>query len=218
MDEEYDIVPATEGDTERIAEFLRQTFFKYEPMNIGFKAPPNRPTEAMLFLKYLKEGTSLIAITKSGLMIGLVINEARTKTSEARIPRARGLEVFHESYTKIANFVDRVENSADLWKITGVETALFLTILAVDPIASGRGIGKKLVKKSIEVAKSKGFPSLWIMCSSHYSAKICRSLGMQCVYRLPYKDNKNEAGEPEFLPPAPHTEANIFVMKIAKDG
>ncbi|KAJ9582978.1 hypothetical protein L9F63_022682 [Diploptera punctata] len=216
MDEEYDIVPATEGDSERVAEFLRQTFFKYEPLNIAFKAPPNRPMEAMRFLKYLKEGTSLIAITKSGLLIGLAMNGVSRKTTEARVPRSRGLEAFHESYTKISNFVDKVENNMDIWKITGVESALYLHILAVDPIASGRGIGTKLVKKSIEVAKSKGFPSLWVMCSSHYSAKICRSLGMQSVYRLPYKDNKNEAGKPEFLPPAPHTEINMFVLNLTK--
>ena len=214
MEEEYNIIQATEEYRERIAEFLRQTYYRYEPLNMAFEAPPNRPTGAMRSLQFLKEGTSLIAITKSGLIIGVAINGASRKVMDIHDSSTRTLEAFHESYTKISNFIDKVEKNMDLWKITGAESSLCLHILGVDPIAGGRGIGKKLMELSIDMAKSKGFPFFWTMCSSHYSARICRTLGMECVYRLPYKDNKNEEGILEFLPPAPHAEFTIFLQKF----
>ncbi|KAJ9582975.1 hypothetical protein L9F63_022679 [Diploptera punctata] len=214
MEEEYDIVPATEGDRERIAEFLRQTYYKYEPVNMVLGAPPNRPTEAIKSLQFLKEGSSLIAITKSGLIIGVAINAGYKKITGKHEPRSRGLEHLHESYTKVANFIDKVENSLGLWDVTGADDSLYLHILAVLPTASGKGIGKELVKRSIETAESKGYPLIWIMCSSHYSAKICCSLGMECIHRLSYKDNKNEEGVPAFLPAEPHTEFVTFVLKF----
>ena len=210
MEEEYDIVAATEQDEERIAEYLRQHFFQYEPLNMGFEVPSNRPNSAMKFLQCLKEGSSLMAITKSGLIIGVAIN-GECKRNHKTIKT----KPFHESYGRLLNFVDKVEENSDVWKRTGADTSLYIKILSVAPIAGGRGIGKKLVKLSIEIAKSKGFPFIWAMCSSHYSAKICRSLGMESIYRIKYKENKNEAGVPEFLPPAPHTEAHIVMMKFA---
>ena len=213
MDEEYDIVPATKDDTERIAKFLRQTFCKYEPLNVAFQAPPDRPSEAIKSLRFLKEGTSLIAITKSGLIIGVAINGSHRK-DELPDPRSTGLESFHESYTRITNFVNKTKKNMDLWKTTGADIGICLHILSVDPIVSGRGLGKKLAKLSIDMARSKGFPFIWLMCTSHYSAKICRSLGMENVYKVPYKDLKNEAGVPECLPPAPHTEINVYIQRF----
>ncbi|KAJ9582974.1 hypothetical protein L9F63_022678 [Diploptera punctata] len=165
MEEEYNFVSAEEVDRDKLAEFLRNNFYKYEPVNLGFQAPPDRPIEAMKILDFLKEGTSIAAVTTSG-------------------------------------------------DIIGADSSLYLHVIAVHQNALGKGIGKKLVKRSMEIAKSKGFPFIWAMCTSYYSAKICNLLGMECVFKKSYQEYKNEAGIAECLPPEPHNQIAIYVLKF----
>ncbi|PSN52950.1 Dopamine N-acetyltransferase [Blattella germanica] len=212
MDDEYDIVPATIDDTERIAEFMRQTFCKYEPLNMSIGAPPNRPTETMRSIKYLSQGTSLMTITRSGLIIGVAINGESSLGEKEEMSKPN---YQHESYKKIDEFFKKFESGYNVWELTGTDRGLFLNILSVDPIAGGKGIGKAMMKKTREIAKAKGYPLLGVLCTSHYSARIAKSIGMECVYRLPYSEYKNENGEQVFVPPPPHKEAAVFVQKLS---
>ncbi|PSN52949.1 Dopamine N-acetyltransferase [Blattella germanica] len=70
------------------------------------------------------------------------------------------------------------------------------------------------MKQSREIAKAKGYPFIAVMCTSHYSARIARSIGMECVHKLAFTEYKNEKGEQVFVPPPPHKEATLFVQKL----
>ncbi|PSN52944.1 hypothetical protein C0J52_03647 [Blattella germanica] len=205
MDEDYDIVPATVGDRDRIAEFLSQTYFKYEPLNMSEARNPNRTTDASRYLGFLTQNTSLMAITKSGLIIGIAIN-GENSSEELNRPL--------QNPSKIQKFIRVFEQKANIWQLTGEDRGMFVRILVVDPIAGGRGIGKALMIQSKELAKAKGYPLMAIICSSYYSAKISQSMGMECVYKLPYSEYKDEDGIPIFIPPPPHKEISIFIEKL----
>ncbi|PSN52966.1 Dopamine N-acetyltransferase [Blattella germanica] len=211
MDEDYDIVPATVDDKERIAEYLRYNFYPNEPLNLAVGTPLNRPIEAIRGLLRLSDGTSFIAITKSGEIIGVVLNEEFTEEEVHEYSKP----AFHnEAYYKVFTFVTMVEHNANILGQTGLDRGLFLHILSVHPKAGGRGIGKALMTRSRDTAKAKGHPLLAIMCSSYYSARIAESIGMECIYRLPYSEYKNEKGEQVFIPPPPHKEVKMYVLKL----
>jgi ribosomal protein S18 acetylase RimI-like enzyme len=217
MEEDYDIVSATEESQDNIAQFLRRTFYKHEPLNVAIRAPPDRPINCIIPLLHLSEGISLLAVSRNGRRIlGFCGNTAITpKTDENSTQRP----IFTEpSYNKITEFCNKIEESADIWKKTGADRAMRIFRLAVDPDAQGRGIGRRLVESSRRLARSEGYPLLYIMCTSHYTAKIARDIGMQCVYSLPYAEYKDKDGNPVFTPPQPHTDVTVFVQKLSPEG
>jgi Predicted acetyltransferase len=217
MEEDYDIVRATEESQDNIVEFLRRVFYKHEPTNVSLGAPPDRPTNSILALQYLSENKSLLAVSRNGRRIlGFCGNaEVTPNTNENVINQT----IFTEpTYNIIAEFCHRIEVSADIWKQTGADRAVCIRQLGVDPEAQGRGIGRRLIESSCQQARSEGYPLLYIMCTSYYSAKIARAIGMQCVYSLPFAEYKDRDGNPVFTPPQPHTEVALFVQKLSPEA
>jgi GNAT superfamily N-acetyltransferase len=217
MEEDYDIVSATEESQDRIVQFLQQAFYKHEPIHVSIGAPPDRPINAIIQLPYLSEGKSLLAVSRNGRRIlGFCGNTAVTpKTNENNTRRPISTEPY---YKNILDFFNKIEESADIWKETGANRAMSILQLAVDPDARGRGIGKGLMESTRHLARSEGYPLLKIMCTSHYSAKIARDIGMQCMYSLPYAEYKDKDGNPVFTPPQPHTHITVFVQKLSPEA
>lgn len=217
MEEDYDIVCATEGSQDNIVEFLRRAFYKHEPINVALGAPPDRPINALIPLQYLSEGKSLIAVSRNGRRIlGFCGNSVMTPD---RIEKITHEMIYTEPlYNIIVQFYRKIEVSADIWKETGVDRAMCICHLGVDPAVTGRGIGRRLMEASRHLARSEGYPLLYIVCSSYYSAKIARAIGMQCVYSLPYAEYKDKHGNPVFTPSQPHTDVTVFVQKLSPEA
>ena len=217
MEEDYDIVSATEESQDNIVEFLRRAFYKYEPINAAVGAPSDRPIEFIIPLHYLPEGKSLIAVSRNGRRIlGFCGNEVITPNTDENIPQ---LKMYTEPpYNIILEFHCKIEDSADIWKETGADRAMCIRHLGVDPAVRGRGIGRRLMEASRHLARSEGYPILYTVCTSYYSAKIARAIGMQCVYSLPYAEYKDKDGNPVFTPSQPHTEGAVFVQKLSPEA
>lgn len=212
--EGYDIVFAKEEDRERIADFLRQSFYKHEPLNVCIGSPPNRPIDAILPLQYLSEGRSLLAVSRNGRhIIGVCINGEFKRNKNVYTTKQKKLT--EPTYSKIASFLEEFEAMADIWKKSDARSAILIYVLAVDPASVGRGIGRDLMKTTRDMAKCEGYQMISIFCSSHFSAKIARSMDMECLYSLPYSEYKDEDGNPVFKPPLPHTEMTVFVQKLS---
>jgi hypothetical protein len=62
------------------------------------------------------------------------------------------------------------------------------------------------MEASRQLARSEGYPLLYIECTSYYSAKIARAIGMHCMYSLPYVEYKDKDGDPVFTSSQPHTD------------
>ncbi|KAJ4439064.1 hypothetical protein ANN_15020 [Periplaneta americana] len=213
MGDEYDIVTANEDDKERMAEFMRQHFLTQSALSVASGAPPNRRTEEIYGLRFLSQGKSLLAVSRDdGRILGLIINyETR---SDDKTPEDYLNCLSHEAYTKIEDFVHHLESAVDIWKLTGTDRAFYVNILSVDTATRGRGIAKVLMERSRDMARSMGYPMMWIICTSIYSIRICRNMGMDAVYTLPFSEYKDEDGEVIFNIPYPHTEAVLFVQKL----
>ncbi|GFG32439.1 hypothetical protein Cfor_02537 [Coptotermes formosanus] len=217
MEEDYDIVTASGEDQDSIAEFLRQAFYRHEPINVSVGAPPDRPINAIFALQLLSEGKSLLAVSRNGRRIlGFCANtEIRPNANDNSTKQTTFTE---PTYNKIFAFFDKIEGSADIWKKTDAHRAMCIRVLGVDPAVCGRGIGRRLMEATRHKARSEGYPLLCIMCTSYYSAKIARAIGMQCVYSLPYSEYKGEDGNAVFKPPQPHTDVTVFLQKLSPEA
>ncbi|XP_069705100.1 arylalkylamine N-acetyltransferase-like 2 isoform X4 [Periplaneta americana] len=214
MSEGYDIVTAKEDDKERIAEYLRKYFFPESPVNVASGASPNRRADEIIGLKYLSQGTSLLAVSKDdGRILGATINyDTFPKDKAPEDTFSKNLS--NEAYAKIEKFVRLLEDNADIWKLTGVDRGLYIYILSVDPATRGRGIAKALMEQTREVARSMGYPMVWIICSNVYSIRIARNMGMDAAYTMPFSEYKDKDGKPIFNVPHPNTECVVFVQKL----
>jgi ribosomal protein S18 acetylase RimI-like enzyme len=212
--EAYDIVLAKEEDGEKIAEFLRHSFYRYEPLNVCIGSPPNRPINAILPLEFLSEGRSLLAVSRNGQhILGVCINGEYKRNKNVYTTKQKKLT--EPSYSKIASFLEEFEALADIWNKSDVDSGILIYMLAVDPASVGRGIGRALMEATRDKAKCEGYQMFCIFCSSHFSAKIACNMGMECVYSLLYSEYKDEDGNPVFKPPHPHTEMTVFLQKLS---
>ena len=217
MEEDYDIVSATEESQDDIVEFLRRVFYKHEPINVAIGAPPDRPINCIMPLQYLPEGKSLIAVSRNGRRIlGFCGNTIMTPNRNENVTHQT--KYTEPLYDIILEFLLKIEDSADIWKETGADRAMCICHLGVDPAVKGRGIGRRLMEASRHLAQSEGYPLLYIVCTSYYSAKIARAIGMQCVYSLPYAEYKDKDGNPVFTPSQPHTDVTVFVQKLSPEA
>ncbi|XP_069705137.1 arylalkylamine N-acetyltransferase-like 2 [Periplaneta americana] len=211
MSDEYDIVTATEDDKERIAEFLRKYFFTESPVRVASGASPNQRTDEIVGLKYLSQGASLLAVSKDdGRILGVAINYHTTpKDNDSEQSFTKSLS--NNPHAKFARFV---ENNANIWDVTGADRGLYNYAVSVDPAVRIRGIAKALAVRGREVARSMGYPMIWVRCTNLYSIRICRDMGMDAVYRIPYSEYKDEEGKPIFNVAHPHTECVVFAQKL----
>jgi ribosomal protein S18 acetylase RimI-like enzyme len=213
MADGYDIVTAKEEDIGRIAEFLRNHFYTSSPLNVGTGASADRKISEMFALRFLSQGTSLLAVSrKDGHILGACINGENSPEDRNNAKYLQSEK--NESYAKIHKFVHKMEEDVDIWKLTGANKALYIHTLGVDSATRGQGIGRALMERSRDLARSAGYPLLRILCSSSYSTKIASNMGMRSVYSLPFSEYKDESGHPVFTPPQPHTHATMFVLKL----
>lgn len=212
--EGYDIVTAKEEDRDSIAEFLRHSFYRYEPLNVCTGSDPNRPISAILPLRVLSERKSLLAVSPNGRnILGVCLNGELKRNENAYSTEKNRLT--DPNYSKIASFLEEVEARADIWKKSDGLRAILIYVLAVDPASVGRGIGRVLMETTRNKARCEGYESICILCSSHFSAKIARAMDMECVYSWPYSEYKDEDGNSVFKPSHPHTEITVFMQKLS---
>lgn len=92
-------------------------------------------------------------------------------------------------------------------------TAIDTKIISVHPNYGGIGIGKELMVKSLECAREMNVQLFHVLCSSHFSYRLCEKLSFETLYELPYVDYVIN-GENPLLPAQPHTAARILVQKL----
>ena len=61
-------------------------------------------------------------------------------------------------------------------------------ILSVRSEYGGKGIGKRLVEHSLQVAKEKGCTTVKSDLASSFSRKICEKCGFETVFEIRYAD------------------------------
>ena len=99
---------------------------------------------------YLREGSSFVAIdSRTDQIIGICLNYIMDKSN----PHAT-IASETEMLGTVLSFVDQIEGSYNVYQELGVERGMELFLLGVKEEYGGRGIGRKLMEKTIELAHS----------------------------------------------------------------
>lgn len=111
--------------------------------------------------------------------------------------------------------MEHIESQFDLFKLyPDIDSFLDGKILSVNENYRGLGIAGKLTQRTIDYMHEHNIPMYHVLCSSHFSARVCEKLNFEIVYELPYADYVVN-GETPLLPAKPHVAAKILVKRIA---
>lgn len=94
-----------------------------------------------------------------------------------------------------------------------IDELLEAKMLSVNSNYRGYGIAGKLVDRTMQYMRDHQIKVIQIVCSSHFSALVCKKMGFKMVYALSYVDYKVNGGNP-ILPAAPHKAVQIFVQEV----
>ena len=218
VDMDYHIQVVTKDDKLRILQFLRRFFFRDEPLNqcIGL-IPEGEDSTCLELEEYCSMSTlannlNLIAVSTSGAVVGVVLNDKLEPTSDEEPEYITTCE--NPKFKKILRLLYYVDkNLSRDGKYRGLNV-LDIRIISVDSNWRGKGVGKALVEKALAIGREKGFHAARTVCSSFFSGKLCLRLGFERVYELNYADYHGEDGKPVFTPALPHTGIVTYVKKL----
>lgn len=209
----YKVVSIEKSDTERVLAFLRQFFFRDEPLNlcIGLLDDDSTCAELEEFCtESIPEGLSLMAVIPDNEIVGVCLNGVITPEDNHHDE-----ECAHPKFSKILKLLGRVSEESDvLGRFPHVKKALDIRVASVHVDYRGRGIAKALFDATRKMAKERDFQLVKVDCSSHFTALAVAKLGFECIYTLHYKDHLGENGKPVFVPEEPHTTVKTFIYHV----
>lgn len=94
-----------------------------------------------------------------------------------------------------------------------IDKVLDAKILSVNSNYRGYGIAGKLMEKTMQYMRENEIKVIQVLCSSHFSARVCEKMGFKKVYILPFIDYIVN-GENPILPAEPHKAIQILVQEI----
>lgn len=113
--------------------------------------------------------------------------------------------------------MDLIDSKFDLFALyPDIDCFVDGKILSVDPNYRGLGIAGHLTDKTIAYLKENRIEIFHILCTSHFSARVCEKQGFAEVFQLPFTDYVDGDGNQVLCPEKPHVAARIFTKKICQ--
>lgn len=111
--------------------------------------------------------------------------------------------------------MDLIDSKFDIFALyPDIERFVDGKILSVDPKYRGCGIAGVLTDKTIEFMREQHIEIFHVLCTSHFSARVCEKLDFTEVFQLPFTDYVDENGKQVITPEKPHVAARIFTKKV----
>ncbi|KAG6461227.1 hypothetical protein O3G_MSEX012503 [Manduca sexta] len=191
-------VRITSEMSEAVLQHLRDSFFADEPLN-----------KAVSLCERGQSHAALERLCAATMADGLSLAAMEGDTSTEKIQQSSD-----EKYNKIFTILYTVSRDLDLFNTYQVDRILECRIISVSEEARGRGLAKELMKRSVDLAKEKGFKLFKVDATGAFSQRICRSLGLEELRKVRYSEYLDDAGEPVFQVPPPHDALCVMVLKI----
>ena len=173
--------------------------FHDSPPDRSFSLPPSRCFDKSIN-DAAKEGISIALFDeKENNCVGVVINTdfVHVKDHSLGSDRTVDFEIENDMYDMADELKVRIYER--YFEKNGLEKGqvLYLSVLAVPRIYAGRGFGKKLVEKTIEMAREKGFRSIVVLATNVKTMRIVTKYFsfVQLPEELKYSSWKNAKGE-----------------------
>ncbi|XP_053677367.1 arylalkylamine N-acetyltransferase 1 [Anopheles nili] len=200
-----------------VIQHLRQTFFADEPLNKAVNLC--RPGDGHTLLEKhsllsLRDGISVMAVTNSGEIAGVVVNGVLRGNHDTSRALDKLDETDDEKFRKIFTLLYEENLKIDLFQQFEVDSIFEIRILSVDSKFRGQGLAKELMRKSEEVARSKGFRLMKTDATGMFSQRVASSLGFLTRHEVKYEDYLDQNGDPVFQVGAPHDRLKIMYKAL----
>lgn len=111
--------------------------------------------------------------------------------------------------------MDLIDSKFDIFSLyPEIDSFVDGKILSVDPKYRGLGIAGQLTDKTIEFMKEHKIDIFHILCTSHFSARVCEKMDFHEVFQLPFSEYVDAEGKQILNPEKPHVAARIFTKKV----
>lgn len=124
-------------------------------------------------------------------------------------------ECKHEKFKKILQLLEHVDECFNIFKLyPNIDRYLEGKILSVNSNYRGYGIAGKLAEAAMQYMRENHIPVILVVCSSHFSARVCERLDFKTIFELPYIDYVVN-GENPILPAEPHRSIKALIKEVA---
>lgn len=204
---------AKNDDHENLLEFLREHYYKEEPITISHPIKGHTKDDEEFTMSHIDHGTVLLAIdSKNDKIIGaFVAGPIEVGDVEKMLEESEKSE---KKWGEIMKFLAYIESKANVLEKFKVEKSLHCHVLAVHHDYRGNKIGQKLFENSFINAKKLGYKILSADCTSIFSIKISQQLGMECVSIVTYEEYNKIIGKDLFISHSPNNEIKTFVKQL----
>jgi len=204
----------TESDGEEVLQLLKKFFFKDEPLNTFLDLGECKELEKWS-LSCIPENCSFKALNSNGEIIGVFLNGiVRKGDQHNHDPDTGSATCQHSKFKKILTLFEHIDSQFDIYKLyPDIDCYLDGKIWSVDVNYRGCGIAGKLTQRTIDYMHEHNIPMYHVLCSSHFSARVCEKLDFKVVYEIRYEDYVVD-GETPLVPAKPHVAAKILVKLI----
>ncbi|XP_044005769.1 arylalkylamine N-acetyltransferase 1-like [Aphidius gifuensis] len=217
INSKFEIRIADFSDNENILKFMKRTYLKTEPCLVSCGLSLKEPSPFMIDImkKQLEQGLSLIVIGENDETIASLINYEFNSSTELEYYSNLSKLADDKIVKDLIDFEAYIATLSDVCQNYNVDKFFTISIIAVDEAYQQIGIARKMIERSIILAKQRGYKIIRADISSKYTAKILEKFGFTAVVSFPLKNYLNDQGELLFkniIPP--HDTFQIFIYRI----
>ncbi|XP_047485410.1 uncharacterized protein LOC125036661 [Penaeus chinensis] len=182
-------------DFDESARLLEDDFFPREPLSIGTHLVTSASTG--------KIGRKLRECLASGVSFGardvktrslVAVRLSYTATKEHSADEDPVDEEKSEYEIKVSGLIEEVASKVDVFQDHDVNKVLYMYMLCVRRNYGGRGIGKKLVRMTMERGKDLGCQLAFTTITNVLSGRIFAGLGYETRYTLDMSTPEGDRG------------------------
>ncbi|XP_058463386.1 uncharacterized protein LOC131437813 [Malaya genurostris] len=202
-------------DEPHIMHFLREHLYDEEPLlrSLNITKTMAIPCLEAYLNDHLKDGFTMIAVEPDNRIVGISLNQRNCDWEGDKL-RERAERVQCDPLRKLFYIWSIVAKEPKLHQKYRTSCIFEIAILATAREAQRRGIGYQLTVQSLRLARDLGFDWARMDCTSEYSSRIAKKVGMDCTWSVPYKHLVDSAKKPVVIPDEPHSHIRVHVIQL----
>ncbi|XP_071441430.1 arylalkylamine N-acetyltransferase-like 2 isoform X2 [Hetaerina americana] len=208
----------TEDRFSDVISHLRANFFFDEPLNraVGLCPHPGAPHAELesMSLSTMKQGLSLMAtLGEEDRVVGVALNGV-TRPGDLEVAERQLAHSPDPKFRRIFGLLNDANKELSLFERYNVDRIFELRIVSVDSIVRGRGLSNELMRRSVELARSKGFRLIKADTTGNFSQKMAAHSGLEPIHTVMYDEYKDSDGKIIFPTSPPHDSLKIMVKLL----
>ena len=202
---------AKSADHDAVLNFIREHYYKEEPITISHPEPGHTIDDEIFSLSHIEHDTVLIAFNSDEIVGILIAGPIEPGDADFMLENSKNSS---KKWGDIQKFLAYIEKKADVLGKFNLDRALHCHILTSHQKYRGNGIGQKLFEYSFENGRNLNYKLMSTDCTSIFTIKIAENLGMECISTVTYDEYNEILGERLFQPREPNFEIKTFVKKL----